>query len=118
MLDLNSANQITAHSWNFTRVTITGPVLSRNVWTHSVTTYSQFNGLRLWVNGTLVNSSNTFTFAASNVSNTLTLGTVLPAVSSCNTGGINQDQFYGAMDELRVYGRELGQTEISLLARS
>ena len=117
MLGLTSSNRISAHSWKSADVTIEGPVLPGNVWTHLVTTYSQMNGLRLWVNGTLVNSSHVFTFVASGVSNTLTLGKFLPTANGCNSSSINPGQFYGAVDELRVYGRELNQTEISLLAQ-
>ena len=117
MLGITASNQTSAHSWSSGSVTITGPTILPDVWTHLVTTYSQLNGLRLWVNGTLINPSPTFIFAASNVANTLTLGALLPCAVHCVSGGIDMGQFYGAMDELCVYAKELNETEVSLLAR-
>jgi hypothetical protein len=86
------------------------------VWTHVVTSYSATNGVRLWVNGTLVNSSNPFTYGSSGVPDTITLGSSLNGTSICASGLIDKGQFYGEMDELRVYSRELNASDVYTLA--
>jgi len=86
------------------------------VWTHIVTSYSATNGVRLWVNGTLIGWSGPFVYASSNVPNTITLGSSLSGTSPCSTGSIVKGQFYGMMDELRVYSRELNASDVYALA--
>ncbi len=95
---------------------ITGHKLPFETWTHVVTSYSAIHGIRLWVNGSLFNSSGLFTYASSNASNTITLGSSLAGTSLCTTGPIRMGQFYGMMDELRVYSRELNACDVNALA--
>jgi hypothetical protein len=73
------------------------------------------------VNGSLANASGPFTYAASDAANTITLGsslngTSLNGTSSCDTDPIQKGQFYGMMDELRVYSRELSICDVYALA--
>ena len=97
-------------------VAVQGPVLQAGVWTHIVTSYSMTNGVRLWVNGTLIGSSSTFTYAASNVPDWITVGTTFPAALPCASGNIAVGQFYGMIDEFSVYSRELTASEVYTLA--
>ncbi|UJR11610.1 hypothetical protein I4U23_015792 [Adineta vaga] len=95
-----------------------GPVLQAGVWNHIVTSYSMTNGVRLWINGTLMGSSPTFTYAASSSPNWITVGTTFPAAMSCAHGSVSVGQFYGMIDELRVYSRELTASDVSALANA
>jgi hypothetical protein len=97
-------------------VPIIGPTLPFDTWTHIVTSYSATNGVRLWVNGTLINSSGPFTYASSDVPNTITLGSSLDGTSYCPAYPVEIGQFYGMMDELRVYSKELDASDIYTLA--
>ena len=118
---LTSTGQIAIQSWN-TVVTsgsylasLTGPVLSTNVWTHVVQTYSQANGMRLYVNGVLSNQTTAFTYSASNTPVYLYLGSYpIPACVGFNV--ISMGQYYGLADELRVFSREITAAEVYALA--
>lgn len=116
MLGLTSSNEIIGQTWNFTMVAVQGPVLQLGVWTHIVTSYSITNGVRLWVNGAFIGSSIPFTYAASNVPDWITVGITFPTAMICASGNVLTGQFYGMIDELRVYSRELTSTDIFALA--
>jgi hypothetical protein len=102
-------------------IEITGPTLPFETWTHVVASYSAISGVRLWVSGSLVSgslfsASGPFGYIASGEANTITLGSSLAGTSSCLTGPIRKGQFYGMMDELRVYSRELNACDVYALA--
>ena len=94
----------------------TGPVLSIATWTHVVASYSITNGIRLWVNGTLVGASGSFAYRPSGVANTISLGNSPSGPQGCASGNILKGQFYGMIDEFRVYSRELNTAEVIVLA--
>ena len=117
IIGLTSSNQIVSQNWNWTgAVSVVGPVLQLATWTHVVTSYSSTNGVRLWVNGTLIGSSGPFTYGPSTVANTISLGNSPNGPSGCATGSIAFGQFYGMLDEVRVYSRELTAAEVATLA--
>jgi hypothetical protein len=87
----------------------TGPVMPIGVWNHVVYTFSETNGARLYVNGTLHGSIVT-TYSASNSPYTLTFGNPLPE-AGCRSLFPNQ-QFYGSIDEVRLYSREITASEV------
>ena len=117
IIGLSPSFQIIGQSWyRFGTVPVIGPVVPMTVWTHVVTSYSDTNGVRLWINGTLIGSTGPFMYRPSNVPNTITLGSVLYGTVSCDPGKIAKGQFYGMMDELRVYSRELNAAEVFALA--
>jgi hypothetical protein len=116
LIGLTPSYNIVAENYNNSLVALMGPILPLQVWTHVVTSYSVTNGLRLWVNGTLVSSSSRFTYVSSWVPNTITLGSSLNGTSGCFSGPVNKGQFYGKMDELRVYSRELNASDVYALA--
>ena len=95
---------------------VSGPVIPLATWVHLVTSYSATNGIRLWVNGTLIGSSGPFTYSPSSAPNTIIAGSALGSVGSCATGNIVHGQFYGRLDELRVYARELNAADVFALA--
>ncbi|CAF4745954.1 unnamed protein product, partial [Rotaria magnacalcarata] len=65
MLGFTSSGNVGVQSWNGNSVSITGPVVTTNVWTHLAVTYGPSNGLRLYVNGTQYGSaSGSYTYQA------------------------------------------------------
>ncbi|CAF4480378.1 unnamed protein product [Rotaria socialis] len=116
IMGLTSAGRIAINSWNGGNMPVTGSSVPLNTWTHVVGTYSSINGLRLYVNGVLSGSSGAYSFAAGGVPMTITLGSSLLGLGVCNTGTIQMGQFYGSLDEFRVYARELTVAEVVGLA--
>lgn len=113
IVGFTSSGLIAILSWNLGNVPVNGPTVPLNSWTHVASTYSLANGLRLYINGTLRASVSSFTFTAGGVPMTITLGSSLLGVSGCATGTIQMGQFYGALDEVYVYARELTATEVA-----
>jgi hypothetical protein len=66
----------------------------------------------------MIGSTGPFTYVASDVPNIITLGTYFSWSSNCTSSIINNEQFYGAIDELRIYARELTATDVYSLANS
>ncbi|CAF1552412.1 unnamed protein product [Adineta steineri] len=102
-----------------------GPVISINTWTHIAVVYNSNNGIRLFINGEFsTSSSNTgsFNIYDSNSPQYITLGNVgsLGPASwvTCISGSISyaSGPFSGAIDEFRLYNRELDSQEICVLA--
>ena len=114
-LGLNSLGQIIAMGWNGSGVQITGPVLVVDRWIHIVETYSQTNGLRLYINGVLYGQSGSYVYASSGTPVTITLGQSLSG-TTCAHGTIVIGNFRGQMDEFYSYSRELTQVDVTLLA--
>lgn len=118
-IGLTSSGQIAIQSWsgsyNNNLVALTGPVLSINVWTHVVQTYSSTNGMRLYVNGILFSQSQTFTYSASDVPDYLYLGS-FPLQTCVTTNVITEGQYYGLLDEFYVFARDLTPAEVYQLA--
>lgn len=117
ILGLNPSYQIVAQHLNSTStVAVFGPVIPLATWVHLVTSYSAVNGIRLWMNGTLIGSTGPFTYFPSNRTNTIIAGGALGSIGFCAAGNIFPGQFYGRLDELRIYARELNATEVFALA--
>jgi hypothetical protein len=122
MMGFSSIGQIVVTGWQLsTQLQIVGPILSANVWTHVVATYSTANALRLYVNGIYYNSTSALTYLASGTVNILTLGNPLQGLpyglgGSCNSQSIVPSAYNGLLDEFRVYSRELNSTDIYALA--
>ena len=51
MLGLSSSGQLVATSYDNTEISVAGPIVPMNSWTHAAITYNISNGLRLYVNG-------------------------------------------------------------------
>lgn len=115
IMGLTSSGQIAINSWNGSNVPLTGPLVTANVWTHVVGTYSPTNGERLYVNGILQTSTGAYGFSAGAALMTLTLGNSLNGTVGCNTGTIQMGQYYGSLDQFYIYARELTASEVSAL---
>ena len=116
MLTLTSSGQLRAMSYSGSPVPISGPIISVNQWSHVAVTYSLDDTLRLYVNGTLNNSSLSFSYVGSNSTNYLFLGSSLAGTSKCCAPLNSDGQFTGVVDELRVYSRALTPREVLDLA--
>ena len=116
MLGFNNSGGILAHGWLGGLVVVPGPLIAANVWTHVAITYSSSNGLRLWINGTQYGSgSAAYNYSAAGVPVFATIGSCLSGCT-CAAGTINRGQYYGYIDEFKLYSRELSSTEIYDLA--
>ena len=117
MLGFTNTGYIGVQGWNNGAVSLTGPLITANVWTHLVVTYGSSNGIRLWVSGTQYGAaSGAFTYMAATVPVTVTLGSSYNGTGYCSPGVITMGQYYGYLDEFRLYSRELSAGDISRLA--
>ena len=118
-MGLNNAGQLIARSWagNGNTVIVMGSSLPLHSWTHVVSTYSFSAGLRLYVNGSLCNSSSSFAFVGSGGPNYIFVGSARAATNSSWWPEI-AGQYSGAVDELQVYSRELTANEVNELANA
>lgn len=121
LMGFSSTGQIIATGWGSTSQQVLGPILSANVWTHVASTYSPTNGVRLYVNGTLVGSTGAMAYLASGQVNLLTLGNSLQGIpvssgGTCSSQSIVPNVYSGYVDEFRVYSRELNSTDIARLS--
>ncbi len=89
--------------------------LSNTNWTNLVYTYSLTNGAQFFINGNLVGNLQ-IVFAAGNSSMTLSIGGPPSSNPSCVSGLIASGRYQGLVDELKVFSRELGSTDITALA--
>ncbi|CAF1474792.1 unnamed protein product, partial [Adineta steineri] len=114
-IGFSSAGNIIATVWQPNNQ-VTGPVLSANTWAHIATTYSQTNGLTLYVNGVSIGSTSAQRNDAPGTPVILTLGNSLSG-GGCSSQSIATGPFYGYLDEFRVYSRELSAREVSALTK-
>ena len=101
-----------------TILTATGPVLPvSSSWIPVVQTWSAANGLKLYVNNTLVSSIAASAFLGSGTtSNYATLGGCLSGCGSCSSGLVGTPgPFRGAVDDWRIYSRELNSIDVCAL---
>ena len=117
MLGFTNTGYVGVQSWNNGPVSITGPFVTANVWTHLTVTYGPSIGLRLWVNGAQYGgASGGYTYTAANTPVTATLGSSASGTGSCSSGVITMGQYRGNLDEFRLYSRELSSSDVSRLA--
>ena len=116
VLVLTSSGQLRAMSWSGAAETISGPIIPLNQWSHTAVTYSPDHGLRLYLNGSLYNSSLPFLYVASDTANYMFLGSSLGGTPYCGSSIKFNGQYTGLLDELRVYSREITTREVFDLA--
>jgi hypothetical protein len=101
-----------------------GPVITTNIWTHVAVVFGATNGLRIYINGLLSSTSVGVLQNQNAVANPqyVTLGNNSPLGQltgvSCRNGSIPimPGPYRGAIDEFRIYSRELNNEEICVLA--
>lgn len=97
---------------DFSPNTYPGPngAISANTWHHLAVVYIQGSAqLKYFLDGNLVGTKNIAFTPASNSKN-LIIG------AQANSTGVNSDFFIGKLDDIRIYNRDLSQTEITYLA--
>ena len=109
-----STGQLLAQAYvsNWQTVTIFGPFISTNTWTHISLTFSPTNGYILYVNGISFGSTGTLTAGISSHMVWLYLGNAI----NCFSGYFVNTTYQGAIDEVYLYTRELSRTDIINLA--
>ena len=101
-----------------------GPVIPANTWTHVAIVFSSAYGMRIHINGQLSTVSQGINLGTYGFANPLfiTLGSSSPlgtfASYNCRNGSIPviPGPFKGAIDDFRIYNRELDIEEICVLA--
>ncbi|CAF1036511.1 unnamed protein product [Adineta steineri] len=119
LMGFSSTGQIIVTGWSTTYLQVVGPILPTNIWTNVISTYSTTNGVRLYVNGTLIGTTGPMNYLASQLVNILTLANPLQGVNGgggCTSLSIVPSIYLGYLDEFRVYSRELNGTDIHALA--
>jgi hypothetical protein len=115
MLGADATGKPTAFSWNGGAVAVTADdALVAGTWTHLATSFSG-DTLKLYVNGVLKKSTPQSVFAASGFANYVTLGTskVDGTAAGCAGGSTIGGNWNGAVDDFKVWDRELSATEIA-----
>ena len=115
MIGLSNTGQLAIASWGGAGIKVFGPVVPVSSWTHVASTYDLASGFRLYVNGSLYNSSSQCSFEGSAKPNYLLVGSPREAIVTSWWPDVI-GQYSGVVDELRVYSRELSLSEISILA--
>jgi hypothetical protein len=115
MLGLDSGGRVMAFSFSTTVLSLTGPVIPTNTWTHIGIVYSAVHGWELYVNGSVAQNASSHQYAGPGPSNYLFVGSTAN-VTSCATQGILDGQYDGDIDEFQLYSRRLAASEIVTLA--
>ena len=115
VLSIQSSGSVAANFWSGSTMTAAGPILALNIWTHVGYTYSASNGIRLYINGTLVSASGGFSSSAAGAPVFIALGS--------NYGNSGCSPFYGGwftglLDEYYLYSREITAAQMFILANS
>lgn len=92
---------------------LVGSSISVNRWTHIGYTYSQTNGLIMYINGVRYATTGASSYSASTGIDWLNVGW---GGSGCALAPIVNNYFQGLIDEFYVYRRELTASEIASLA--
>lgn len=115
-MGFDSDSRLTIQGFNGYAFSVIGPTLSVNEWTHVAQTYSYTNGITLYINGIQVGTSGSTSYSASGIPNYVFVGYYGPLGCTCTTDAIIPGVFYGAVDELRLYSRELSASDVCVLA--
>lgn len=116
MLALHTGGQLAAFSYAGGVISLFGPTIVPQQWTHVAFTYSSANGMKLYVNGTLINSTAPFTYTSNRAYMYVTLGTIATINQACVGTPSGNASYDGLLDEFRLYSRELSSNEIICLA--
>ncbi|CAF1309428.1 unnamed protein product [Didymodactylos carnosus] len=112
---LNGSIVVQTYDQQNTLPSIIGPIITPNTWLYIVETFSQGNGLRLYLNGSLYQTRSVSSYYGSGTgANYVIIGSNLGG--NCYSGDISMGQYRGAIDELRIYSRELSATDVAILS--
>jgi hypothetical protein len=118
LLGLTSTGRIAAQTRILDGViSVLGPMVSINEWTHIVQTYTSNSSLKLYINGSLYNSSTAFKYYTNGKPVVLTLGSSFDnGTTNCTNQHIQTGQYQGWIDEFRIYSRALNDTDVESLS--
>lgn len=99
---------------NNTISTSSSSPISINTWTHIAQTFSSTNGSRLYIDGILISVTNAPT--GQPIGPYSIIGSSPSGTTSCPSGLISRGQYYGSVDEYRIFRNELTAADICRLA--
>jgi len=112
MWDLTSSGMMTVNVIDSSNTT--SSILPLNTWTHIAQTFSPTIGNYLYINGILIASVNASTGRP--IGPYSILGASSAGTSYCKAGSIAMGQFYGSINEYRVFSGALTSIDICRLA--
>ena len=115
VLGLTSNAQLAVYSNGPGVKSVMGPIVPLNSWTHVAVTYRQAIGMRLYVNGTVKSSLGSFVFSSGGQPMHMFVGSPSSGVG-CVSGYNSSGPYFGAVDEFRIYSRELSLADVATLA--
>jgi hypothetical protein len=113
MMGLNGLGQVIMIAHNTGPPYVAGPIVSVQVWTHLGFTYSQTNGIRMYINGSFWGTGGPSVWSSSNGIDWLSIGGWTNYY--CGPGALPGTPYQGVIDEFYVYRRELNASEIAAL---
>ncbi|CAF3956985.1 unnamed protein product [Adineta steineri] len=113
LLGFNSSGILIAQS---SSLMIAVPTFPLNVWTHITQTFSIQNGLQLYINGTLYQTAVGTPMTPPYQSMYVSIASQQMGGSSCMWGVIESRSYAGAVDELRIYNRQITTAEIASIS--
>ena len=115
LLGLTNTSRLMTYSLNGNTTGVSTYLTLINIWTHAAVTYSRTTGLRLYVNGTLLSASAPFAFTSPETPMYLLVGRTNSYVG-CREAFSLCGSYSGAVDEFRLYSRELSAGDVAALA--
>lgn len=113
VLSLDTVGQLLVFSEPLFGQTLLGPRISPTTSTHVAITYSPFRGFKLFVNGKFYSQKLSTIPAIISQITGFYIG-----FNGCSVANNSSNQYYGGMDEIRAYSRELSDCEILRLTRT
>ena len=116
-LGLSDSGELMSFSWTSlsTPVSVNCSFPHINRWGHVGVSYSQGNGLRLYINGTRCSSSAAFDYKGPGPTNYVFIGGI-PSTVCCHSHPFIGGQYEGDIAGIRVYSRALTDTDMAQLA--
>ena len=117
MIGFHANESLVVQTSNGAVISLIGPILPLNVWTHLLVSWSATNGFRLYLSGQLYQSVSASTYTSSGTTMCILLGHSYFG-STCSNKDISMGAFQGSIDEFYVYNRELSSFEVCTLSQS
>jgi hypothetical protein len=114
MMGLTYAGQIAFHT-NGANPQITGPFINALQWTHIAFTYNSTDGTTMYINGVRYANTGATSFSSSGQIDWITIGS---NIVGCTPSPIYGGYYFGAIDEVYVFRRELSASDVSSLANA
>ncbi|CAM4775294.1 unnamed protein product [Rotaria magnacalcarata] len=110
VIAMTASGHIVLNSFADHLISVLGPIIPLNIWTHVGVTYSSSNGFKLYINGIFYSTSGAFNYVAAGTSLYASIGNDLGLGIYCISG--SSSGFTGCIDEFFLYSRELTASEI------